>query len=362
MNGNNIYDDKDRNQSATRRSFLKTASAVGLTVGATGGASAALRSDEVEIPILQRRDEVVKTELVPRKWLEQVRTVENRVKRLATLLEDDSRVRTLGVTAADHGIRGKSAMAVKIRVTGDSIPSAVANVAGDVPVQVETNTDFTLGDGDVSTSSCSPSYNAGDEDPVKGCSEISREPDCYGGTVNATVTYNGTRYALVPRHVVNSDQTGYCRDGTNGTVYQNDEQLGEVVQEWKELDTVLVDNRYSNRSFPSTGQIVGESGYVRGYVTHDGLSSLVGTYVNKRGCATGYGDGKITAYDSYYKSCDGWALRDFIENEINTDYGDSGAPIYTYGTYGNQYMVGQVYDQGWAAPSWKQANYVNFDY
>lgn len=339
-------------QTDGRRGFLKRSAAGMSGLSLFTGIQ---NQDTVRIPIIKRQGDPIVTKEVPKAWWEQVKEVEKRVDEMADDLETNPQIKTLSVTNAESKISGKPAKAIHVRVAGTEVPPVVRRHANGLPLQVETQSKGPQAT--ITSCDSAPPYYSGDSDPVKGGSELGRSANCWHGTANIVVEYNGAKRVMTARHITD-DQNGSCQDtDTEGTtIYQNDEPLGQVRTTWKSLDTALIDFSEGTRSAPFYGIIKNATGQVGGYYSKQALAD--GMSINSRGCKTGAQSGSITNYNGYYDTCGEWRYSEFIEHDIQTDYGDSGGPLFGY----NRdwiIMTGQVYNYvngtGIAAPSWKQA-------
>ena|GEM_PF-676056 len=317
------------NGTSRRRDVLRAVGAAG--VGLTVVGDVAATDDGVEIDTVRYRGRTLESEIVPKAWYRHETRVDTVAASLRQEYQSNRGVSGVGLTSTDRTVGGRFVTRPVVYTTdeasGLSVPSARDGIAIE---QRQTP--------DPEPDTC---YDQ-DYDTVPGAAQV-ENPN--GGVFSATCrvldSYDNPRLMTCAH--------GFDRCQGDGDIEyddleQSDQDLG-FVDEWSVgQDWATVQLGYSS---PVDGFDSGIAGTFRdftGYVTRNGLKSLMSddTTVYHNGRTTCKTEGTVTDIDVSFEICDGAYANNYVKTSAPTEPGDSGGPHYKQFRFNNDSLASLI--------------------
>lgn len=314
-----------------RRRYLKLlgGGAFGISSLAFSEPIAASTEDTTQIVTLRSHEGPAETEFVPTEWLEREVDAREGSEILKERFQTQDDIVLVGKTLGDVSIQGHRVHNVKVGTRGKSTDVDIPDEVIGVPVEVVNNVSF------VPEACYEANYN-----PVRGGVGVIAWYDSTRGVGEAgsaccAVYKSGNEYILTARHLFHDDNICDNPDTTGNIMDQWDEYFGDVGDQYKPHDTVVVPPT-SGRNV--SNDIVVESATIKGWVTQDGcdhFSSVEKVFKARvrKSCSF---QAKIDSCGNNYNGC----LTDFVALDDNyTQSGDSGGIVYLVDDDGDAWVL-----------------------
>lgn len=324
----------DRASVISRRNYLKSASALGIS--AVGIQSVHAEGDSTELIVTRSSEGPAETRVVPTEWYTQTQKAKQKAEELENQLLNQPGVVSIGIGIGNSTIGGLKEKVIQVGLEGESTVASIPEHVGGIDVQVKAN---------VSTE-----YQCyeGPYDTLRG--GIALDSDYGSGSACCRVYRNGTPYLLTARHVF-TDDGSRCGNTGNGYAYQGINYIGSEKDSKPHHDSLWIN--VTNDDVTLSDQIIDESAYVEGWVTQAGLDTYSSddTTLHKRGISTCKETYTVDSYDNTL-NIDCGEHTEVVYYNGNSDAGDSGGIIYFISDEGKAYVSGLLsgevtVDCGW---------------
>lgn len=266
--------DSDSSRSG-RRGFLKKTAAVG-ALGLSSAIGVASAGSFIEVPIVKRGDEILKTRRVPREWWEHVKRARRINAKYTDEASEESPITDVRTTLDTDTIGGRNKMKIVLG-TEDGATLALPQSVQDVPVETGQPAGI--------SKTC---FNHQEYTFVPGGVPFGN--DSTSGTAGCQVIDGGNERMITASHLWG------CSGQNNSTAHQYTQEFGQTTGVFNEsLDYMLVENTAGDNTLGGAIEHDGGSFPIGGRATNYEVLHDEDVTIHKTGIHTGSTTGEIAA-------------------------------------------------------------------